>query len=68
MTLDDGTPGMKRRLNLLALGAVVIVIIITRACVARDRPAALVDPEPGLDAQGTSVTKDHGASAADGQR
>src|SRR5262245_4222404 len=32
VTVDDGTPGLKRRLNLLALGAVVVLVVLARAC------------------------------------
>jgi hypothetical protein len=60
MTVDDGTPGLKRRLNVLALLAVVLAIAVARACSTSPLAGA---PGAGAPDEGTSVSKDHGASA-----
>jgi hypothetical protein len=66
MTVDDGTPGLKRRLNLLALGTVLVVIAFVRTCAATRSDVAA--PAAGVPAEGTSVSKDHGASAGKAER
>jgi hypothetical protein len=64
MTLDDGTPGLRRKLNLAALGAAIVLIALARACGLRDaRPAPDVPRSEEVTPQGSSVSKDHGASA-----
>lgn len=64
MTVDDGTPGLRRKLNLVALGVAVVLILVARACTSRGEgstPAAT--PAATLPDPGTSISKDHGASA-----
>ena len=64
MTLDDGTPGLKQRLNLIALGFVIVLVLLARACALR---SATAPPDVPVRSEavkeGTSVSKDHGASA-----
>jgi len=62
MTLDDGKPDLKRRLNLLALGAVVLAILLTRACSSGAPSPGAAAPAAGAPDEGTSISKDHGAS------
>ena len=64
MTLDDGTPGLRRKLNLATLGAAVVLIALARACGLRDaRPAPDAPRSGDVTPQGSPASKDHGASA-----
>jgi hypothetical protein len=64
MTVDDGKPGLRRKLNLVALGVAIGVIVVARACGSHDSSASpAATPAATLPDPGTSISKDHGASA-----
>ncbi|HEX5010247.1 MAG TPA: hypothetical protein VFY71_07585 [Planctomycetota bacterium] len=47
MTLDDGTPGLRRKLALAMLAAALLLIVLARACGlrgARPAPAPAATP------------------------